>query len=122
MAVRASTAALFFSEKSTRAWNTGSLLERELVEEEDGALAHVARARLEAGPELHLAAPLATRRDGHPLQLSLAPGDEHHRALAVGDHSLRGHPDALLRRLRLQLDVDERVRPERAILVRGADA
>jgi hypothetical protein len=41
MAVRARTAALFFREKSTRCWNTRSLLQRELVEEEDGALADV---------------------------------------------------------------------------------
>src|SRR5215831_10157769 len=109
MAVRASTAALFFREKSTRAWNTGSLLQRELVEEEDGALADEAGAGLEAGAELDLAAALATRSDGHPLQLSLAPRDEHHRALAIGDHRLGRDADSLLRGVGLQLDVHEGV-------------
>src|SRR5215813_9889219 len=88
IAVRARTAALFFREKSTRCWNTGSLLQRELVEEEDGALAHVARPGLEAGAQLDLAAPLASGSDGHSLQLPLAARDEHHRALAVSDHGL----------------------------------
>src|SRR6185436_8411210 len=122
MAVRARTAALFFSEKSTRCWNTVSLLQRELVEEEDCPLAHVPGAWLESGPELHLAAPLPAGSDRHPLQLSLAPGDEHHRALPVGDHRLGGDANPLLRRVGLQLDVHEGVGAERAVFVRGADA
>src|SRR6516225_7946381 len=97
IAVRARTAALFFREKSTRCWNTGSLLQCELVEEEDGALADVAGAGLEAGAELDLAAALAAGSDGHPFQLALAASDEDHRALAVRDHRLGGHADSLLR-------------------------
>src|SRR5678815_3344935 len=122
MAVRARTAALFFREKSTRCWNTGSLLQRELVEEEDGPLADVTQAGLETGAELDLATALAAGPDGDPLELALAAGDEDHRALAVGDHRLGGDADPLLRGIGLQLDVDEGVGAERAIVVGGADA
>src|SRR5215813_3216650 len=122
IAVRARTAALFFREKSTRCWNTGSLLQRELVEEEDGALADVTGAGLEAGAELDLAAALAARSDGHPLQLALATSDEDHRALAVGDHRLGRHADSLLRRVGLELDIHEGVGAKGAVRVHGSDA
>src|SRR5262249_2932184 len=121
IAVMARTAALFFREKSTRCWNTGSLLQRELVEEEDRALADEPGAGLEAGAELDLAAALAAGGHGHPLQLPLAPRDEPHRALAVGDHRFCGDTDSLLRGVGLQLDVHEGVGAEGAVLVRGAD-
>src|SRR6476660_8741444 len=106
MAVSARTAALFFREKSTRCWNTSSVLQLELVQEEDGALAHVAAARLEAGAELHLAGALPARCHGDPLQASLAARHEDHRVLPVGDHCLGGNADALLRLIGLQLHVD----------------
>src|SRR5215472_842346 len=95
-AVSASTAALFFSEKSTMCWNTGSLLQIELVEEQDGALAHEAASRIQPAPELHLACTLPAGSDGDSLQLALAPGDEDHRALTIGDHRLGRNANALL--------------------------
>src|SRR5215475_6898483 len=121
-AVRASTAALFFSEKSTMCSNTGSLLQGELVEEQDRALAHEPAPRIQPAPELHLPGALPAGCHGDPLQLPLAPRDEHHRALAVGHHRLGRDPDALLRGVGLQLDVDEGVGAEGAVLVRRADA
>src|SRR5215475_13373915 len=74
-AVIASTAALFFREKSTSAWNK-SVLQHELVEEEDGALAHVAASRLQPAPELDLAAALSAGSHRHSLELPLAAGNE----------------------------------------------
>src|SRR5690242_20533562 len=113
-AVRASTAALFFREKSTSAWNN-SVLQHELVEEKDGALAHVAAPGLQPAP-----VPAGSHR--HPLELPLAARDEDHRALPVGDHRLGGHADALLGRVGLELDVHEGVGTEGAVVVGRADA
>src|SRR5215472_15064194 len=119
-AVSARIAALFFSEKSTRCWNT-SMLQGELVEEQDRALAHVAAAGLEPAPELHLSAPLPPGSDGHPLQLPLSARDEDHRTLPVGDHRLGRDADPLLRRIGLDLHVDEGVGAKHAVGVCGAD-
>src|SRR5262249_46787420 len=83
MAVRTSTAALFFRENWTICSNT-SVLELELVEEEDRSLAHVARTGLQPAPELDLVSSLASGDHLDALQLALAPGDEDHRLLSVG--------------------------------------
>src|SRR5262247_1536209 len=90
---RARTAALFFSEKSTMCWTTSSLLQGGLVEEQDGALAHEPAPRIQPAPQLHLASALPAGRDGDPLQLALAAGDEDDGVLAVGHHCLGRNAD-----------------------------